>query len=33
MSFSPRFLGPYLVRVTTAGFLNAAKIQLNGPFA
>jgi hypothetical protein len=33
MIFSPRFLGPYLVRVTTAGFLIAATIELNGPFA
>ena len=33
MSFSPRFLGPYLVRVTTAGYLNTETIQLNVPFA
>jgi len=30
---SSALLAPYLVWVTTAGFLNAATIELNGPFA
>jgi tryptophan-rich sensory protein len=30
--WSSLMLLPYLVWVTTAGFLNAATIELNGPF-